>query len=76
MALTQLEHRPTKDYVKSSTSRKSLERAVEGARELKTRKRFNKLDFYDPYPYQEAFHATGADARQRLLMSDNRIGMS
>ena len=76
MALTQLEHRPIKDYVKSSTSRKSLERAVEVARELKTRKRFNKLDFYDPYPYQEAFHATGADARQRLLMAANRIGKS
>ena len=76
MALTQLEHRPTKDYVKSSTSRKSLERAVEVARELKTRKRFNKLDFYDPYPYQEAFHATGAEARQRLLMAANRIGKS
>jgi len=34
------------------------------------------MDYYDPYPYQEAFHATGANANQRLLMAANRIGKS
>ena len=76
MALTQVEHKPVKGYGKSNTSRRELERAVEVAREIRSRQRFNKLDFYDPYPYQEAFHTTGADANQRLLMAANRIGKS
>ena len=53
-----------------------VEKAVEIARELKKRERFNKIDFYDPYPYQEDFHSTGVGANQRLLMAANRIGKS
>ena len=56
--------------------KKELARQVEIARELKRRERFNRLDYYDPYPYQVAFHETGADASQRLLMAANRIGKS
>ena len=43
-------------------SRADLEKAVTVAKELRQRERFNKLDYYDPYPYQEAFHATGSSA--------------
>jgi len=57
-------------------SRADLEKAVTVAKELRQRERFNKMDYYDPYPYQEAFHATGANANQRLLMAANRIGKS
>ena len=57
-------------------TRQQLEKAVEVARELRRRERFNKLDFYDPYPYQNRFHKTGAEANQRLLMAANRIGKS
>ena len=57
-------------------SRLELEQAVEIAREIRQRERFNKIDFYDPYPYQQAFHETGADCNQRLLMAANRIGKS
>ena len=35
-------------------------RAVELLRELQDRKRFNRIDDYDPYPYQLKFHATGS----------------
>ena len=57
-------------------TRDQLEKAVEVARELRRRERFNKIDFYDPYPYQQGFHKTGAEANQRLLMAANRIGKS
>ena len=53
-----------------------LAQAVEIAREIRKRERYNKLDFYDPYPYQQHFHETGSHANQRLLMAANRIGKS
>ena len=51
-------------------------RALELLKELKQRERFNRVDTYDPYPYQLKFHKTGAEANQRLLMAANRIGKS
>jgi len=51
-------------------------RKLELLREQKKRQRFNKIDNYDPYPYQEKFHATGGENSQRLLMAANRIGKS
>ena len=51
-------------------------RAEELLRELQGRKRFNRIDEYDPYPYQLKFHKTGSEANQRLLMAANRIGKS
>ena len=57
-------------------TRKELEKALEIVREIGARKRYNKIDFYDPYPYQLNFHETGSEANQRLLMAANRIGKS
>ncbi len=54
----------------------SSTRAVELLRELRQRERFNRIDSYDPYPYQQKFHETGKEASQRLLMAANRIGKS
>jgi phage terminase large subunit-like protein len=51
-------------------------RQLELLRELSRRKRFNRIDQYDPYPYQQRFHDTGKDSNQRLLMAANRIGKS
>ena len=56
--------------------RSSNTRALELLKELKQRERFNRVDTYDPYPYQLKFHKTGAEANQRLLMAANRIGKS
>ena len=53
-----------------------LQQAVDIARELRQRERYNRIDFYDPYPYQKMFHDTGSQANQRLLMAANRIGKS
>lgn len=53
-----------------------VKKAIEIAKELKKRERFEKISFYDPYPYQLKFHATGFENNQRLLMAANRIGKS
>ena len=42
----------------------------------RARERYNRINFYDPYPYQLKFHLTGQDCNQRLLMAANRIGKS
>jgi len=54
----------------------SSTRKLELAREQRTRERLNRINFYDPYPYQLKFHKTGSYANQRLLMAANRIGKS
>ena len=54
----------------------TVQRKVEILRELRKRERYNKLDYYDPYPYQQNFHNTGKNCNQRLLMAANRIGKS
>lgn len=51
-------------------------RALQLVKALKRIERFNKIDSYDPYPYQQKFHKTGSEANQRLLMAANRIGKS
>jgi len=51
-------------------------RALELLKELRQRERFNRVDAYDPYPYQLKFHKSGSEANQRLLMAANRIGKS
>ena len=61
---------------RSRLVRSELEKAVGIAKELRQRERYNRIDAYDPYPYQLAFHGTGAQANQRLLMAANRIGKS
>jgi len=58
------------------TEQEQLEQAVASARELVNRKRFRKIEFYDPYPFQKQFHDTGFQHNQRLLMCANRIGKS
>ena len=54
----------------------AIRRELELERELRRRERYNKIDYYDPYPYQIDFHNTGAGSNQRLLMAANRIGKS
>ena len=53
-----------------------INRKLELLREQKKRIRFNRIDQYDPYPYQQKFHDTSKDSNQRLLMAANRIGKS
>ena len=62
-------------FMQAATA-EELKKAINVAREIKQRERYNKIDYYDPYPYQLAFHETGNYANQRLLMAANRIGKS
>jgi len=59
-----------------AVTKAELEKAVEIAKELRQRERYNKIDVYDPYPYQLEFHSTSKENNQRLLMAANRIGKS
>ena len=56
--------------------REQLEQAIATAKELQKRQKYNKIEFYDPYPFQKSFHDTGFENNQRLLMCANRIGKS
>jgi phage terminase large subunit-like protein len=38
------------------------------------RKKFNNIDFYVPYPKQQAFHDLSLRKRERLLMAANQVG--
>ena len=68
--------RGSKKQFMPQATKEELEEAVEIARAIRQRERYNRIDYYDPYPYQLAFHETGSMANQRLLMAANRIGKS
>jgi hypothetical protein len=62
--------------METQSEKQKLARKVQILRKLRDRERFNKLEYYDLYPYQKRFHDTGANSSQRLLMAGNRIGKS
>ncbi len=61
---------------KGNSTHSSNIRSLELLREQRKRERYNRIDTYDPYPYQTTFHETGKECNQRLLMAANRIGKS
>ena len=61
---------------RGNSTHSSNTRALELVREQRRRERYNRVDSYDPYPYQSKFHETGGNCNQRLLMAANRIGKS
>tara|TARA_Y100000310_G_scaffold250605_1_gene256872 strand:+ start:4104 stop:5609 length:1506 start_codon:yes stop_codon:yes gene_type:complete len=71
-----LQHKNKLEQFMQVATKEALAEVITDLREIKLRERFNKLDFYDPYPYQGNFHKTGLEANQRLLMAANRIGKS
>lgn len=62
--------------METQSEKQKLARQVEILKKLRDHERFNKIEYYDPYPYQKRFHDTGANSSQRLLMAGNRIGKS
>lgn len=56
----------------SSEQRKALRSKLEA--ELSRRLSRTRLDRYEPYPKQRAFHASGGEHRERLLMAGNQLG--
>jgi len=56
------------------TENNKLKELLETLEAIEQRRKFRKLDFYQPYPKQEEFHALGARCRERLLMAGNQQG--
>ena len=57
-----------------TTDKSKLARQIEIIKTLREHERYNRIEYYDPYPYQKRFHDTGSNCNQRLLMAGNRIG--
>ena len=51
-----------------------LARALASARALDAHRRYNRKEFWTPYPKQMEFFALGRDKTERLLMAGNRLG--
>ena len=51
--------------------RKLAQKALSSA---EYRRKFWRLDYYEPYPAQRRFHELGATAKERCLMASNRSG--
>ena len=51
-----------------TTDKSKLARQVEIIKKLREHERYNKIEYYDPYPFQKIFLDTGANSNQRLLM--------
>ncbi|MGB2332262.1 MAG: terminase large subunit domain-containing protein [Litorivicinaceae bacterium] len=55
-------------------SKEVLERKVELLKLIREREKFNQLEEYDPYPFQERFIETTSTASQSVLCAGNRVG--
>lgn len=51
-----------------------LRKILETLEAAAARRRYRKLDFYEPYPKQMQFHNLGATKRERLLIAGNQLG--
>ena len=60
----------------SAMSRDDLKDFYEIVKELDLREQTNKIEEYQPYPFQRRFHKDGAMCNQRLLMAANQVGKS
>ena len=67
-----------KKKLKKQTSndepREVVARKIELIKLIKERERFNQLDEYDPYPFQDRFIETTQTALQTVLCAGNRVG--
>jgi hypothetical protein len=46
--------------------------AIELLEQREIHKKYNKLAYFTPYPYQSKFYKAGANNHQRFLMAANR----
>lgn len=60
----------------ASLSKEEKLKMIELLSQKEERRRFNALEYYEPYAYQKRFHASSDKNKQRLLMAANRIGKS
>lgn len=55
-------------------SGEKLKDVLELLQQRENYKRFNKSDYFNPYPYQKKFYELGANNRYRFLCAGNRCG--
>ncbi len=51
-----------------------IQKRADALRFIAKKMRYNRMDYYKPYPKQALFHAEGKTVRERLLMAANQIG--
>jgi len=54
--------------------RKKREQYLTLLEEKKRRIERNQMKYFEPYPWQKRFYASGLDNMQRLLMAANQVG--
>ena len=59
-----------------SKTREQLREIADALKELSDKRRFRKIDFFVPYPKQQAFFDLGSSIIERLLRAGNQIGKS
>ena len=69
-------HTGTARNITDPNEKAKIARQIEIIKKLREHERYNRIEYYDAYPYQKRFHDTGSDCNQRLLMAGNRIGKS
>lgn len=51
-----------------------LKQTLDALRAAENRKKFRRIDFFEPYPKQQQFFDLGLTKRERLLMAGNQLG--
>lgn len=59
---------------KKPQDKAALKAVAEALQKLEERKRFNKIEFFSPFPKQQEFFDQGAQFRQRLFSAGNQLG--
>lgn len=56
------------------TQEKKAQELAKSLEIVKQYKAQNRLEFFEPYPWQKEFYRAGKDNKQRMLMAANRVG--
>lgn len=60
--------------MEAGTVTPDLDAIIAGLRALDERRRYFKIDYFEPYPKQQDFFLAGNTVRERLLMAGNQLG--
>lgn len=58
----------------SSLSLEEKHRLLETLQQMEKHRRYNRINYFEPYPFQSKFYAAGSEYHVRFLMCGNRVG--
>ena len=58
----------------TAAQKNKAEKIAEAMRVVKLHKAQNRIQYWQPYGWQEEFYKAGKDNKQRMLMAANRVG--